>query len=383
MIKPLTSLRFLFALMVFGDHLQFFDFAQYPQFKEWHYRIIGEGFIGVSFFFILSGFILSLNYDEKLLSRQVSFREFWVARIARVYPLHLLTLLLALVLEVANTEQVSDFFADPAASVVTFLGNAALIHSFVPDPNYFFAYNSPSWSISDEMFFYFAFPVIILLFIRNKALLRYGFLLFLAIPALMYFSPSEGHHKYLYINPFFRIVDFVLGIVLHQLYKGRCLSRLYTSKAGATAMELLSIGAFVAVFHYHNFVPVVYRYSCYYWVPMALIIFSFAHSRGYLSGLFSAKFLVLLGEISFSFYLIHQLVIRFVVSRNDSYDVVDDNYVLTGFIFIISLVLSFLLHKFVEIPCNRYIKEKYRTSRFAPARALVAPTAAAEPAPTA
>ena len=78
MIKPLTSLRFLFALMVFGDHLQFFDFAQYPQFKEWHYSVIGEGFIGVSFFFILSGFILSLNYDERLLSRKVSLREFWV-----------------------------------------------------------------------------------------------------------------------------------------------------------------------------------------------------------------------------------------------------------------------------------------------------------------
>ena len=50
-------------------------------------------------------------------------------------------------------------------------------------------------------------------------------------------------------------------------------------------MELFSIGAFVAVFHYHNYVPVVYRYSCYYWGPMALVIFSFAHSRGYVSAL--------------------------------------------------------------------------------------------------
>ncbi|OGX81795.1 acyltransferase family protein [Hymenobacter glacialis] len=383
MIKPLTSLRFLFALMVFGDHLQFFDFAQYPQFKEWHYRVIGEGFIGVSFFFILSGFILSLNYDERLLSRKVSLREFWVARIARVYPLHLLTLLLALALEIANTEQASDFFADPADSVATFLGNAALLHSFVPDPNYFFAYNAPSWSISDEMFFYFAFPFIILLFIRNKALLRYSFLLFLAIPAFMYFSPGQSHHKYLYINPFFRIVDFVLGIFLHQVYKASYLGRLYRSRAGATAMELLSVGAFVAVFYYHNYVPVVYRYSCYYWVPMALVIFSFAHSWGYVSAMLSGKALVLLGEISFSFYLIHQLVIRYVVSRNDVYDFVEDSYVLTGVIFLISLGLSYLLHKYVEIPCNRYLKEKYRRSRFAAAPAAAAPTAAAEPAPTA
>ena len=149
-----------------------------------------------------------------------------------MYPLHLLTLLLALALEIANTEQASDFFADPADSVATFLGNAALLHSFVPDPNYFFAYNAPSWSISDEMFFYFAFPFIILLFIRNKVLLRYSFLLFLAIPAFMYFSPEQSHHKYLYINPFFRIVDFVLGIFLHQVYRAGYLGQLYRSRAG-------------------------------------------------------------------------------------------------------------------------------------------------------
>ena len=65
---------------------------------------------------------------------------------------------------------------------------------------------------------------------------------------------------------------------------------------------------------------------------------------------FSGKALVLLGEISFSFYLIHQLVIKYVVSRNDRYDFVEDNYVLTAVIFVISLGLSYLLHKYVEIP---------------------------------
>ena len=174
MIKPLTSLRFLFALMVFCSHLQFFDYAEYPTFKEIQYYVTGEGFLGVSFFFILSGFILSLNYDDRLLSRQVTFREFWVARIARVYPLHLATLLIALAMVIEGTEQWKDFFADPAASTVTFLSNASLIHAFIPVPEYFFSYNVPSWSISDEMFFYFAFPFIIFLFVRNKVLLRFG-----------------------------------------------------------------------------------------------------------------------------------------------------------------------------------------------------------------
>lgn len=378
MIKPLTSLRFLFAFMVFGSHLQFFDSAEYLIFK----RVMAEGFVGVSFFFILSGFILSLNYDEKLLTRQVTFREFWVARIARVYPLHLVTLLLAVGLVIDRAEHWGDFFIDPTASTVMFLSNAALIHAFIPVPDYFFSYNSPSWSISAEMFFYFSFPFIIFLFVRNKVLLRYGWLLFLAVPTMMYFSPYDSHHRFMYINPFFRIIDFVLGILLHQVYKHRYISALYNSRLGATLMELLSFGVFGVLFHYRGLVPMGYHFSAYYWLPMVLIIFSFAHQGGYLSAAFSARIWVWLGEISFSFYLIHQLTIRYLLTLNDRHDFVGSNRVLAIIMFVVSLVLSYGLHKFVELPYNRYIKARYKRSRFAPAPALVAvPVAEAIPVP--
>lgn len=88
MIDTLTSLRFIFALMVFGAHCYVID-----DFFDAHF--FKEGFVGVSFFFVLSGFILSYNYREKLLERRISRRTFWVARIARIYPLHWLTLFVA------------------------------------------------------------------------------------------------------------------------------------------------------------------------------------------------------------------------------------------------------------------------------------------------
>ena len=88
-------------------------------------------------------------------------------------------------------------------------------------------------------------------------------------------------------------------------------------------------------------------------------------------------------EISLSFYLIHQLVIRYGVGQNDVHDFIEDSYVLTGVIFAISLGLGYLLHKFVKIPGNRYVKKTCRPSRFAAAPALASPTAVAEPAPTA
>ncbi|MFD2721969.1 hypothetical protein ACFST9_24845 [Hymenobacter monticola] len=91
---------------------------------------------------------------------------------------------------------------------------------------------------------------------------------------------------------------------------------------------------------------------------------------------------MLLGEISFSFYLIHQLVIRWLKYENDQRGLFDNMYVMTALIFGLSLGLSYLLHRYVELPCNRYIKARYKRSRFAapaPLAAPAAPASVAEP----
>ena len=74
--------------MVFGAHCYVID-------SSFDAHFFKEGFVGVSFFFVLSGFIIAYNYQEKLLEKTATKRTFWVARLARIYPLHLLTLLIA------------------------------------------------------------------------------------------------------------------------------------------------------------------------------------------------------------------------------------------------------------------------------------------------
>ena len=91
MIDPLTSLRFIFAMMVFGAHCYVIDNCFDTHFFK-------EGFVGVSFFFVLSGFIIAYNYQKKLDEKKIPKRTFWVARIARVYPLHWLNLFIAVIL---------------------------------------------------------------------------------------------------------------------------------------------------------------------------------------------------------------------------------------------------------------------------------------------
>lgn len=376
MIKPLTSLRFLFAFMVFASHLQLFDAATYPWYTKWYELVIGEGFVGVSFFFMLSGFILSLNYDARLLSRQVSFREFWVARIARVYPLHFVTMLLALLFMLYSAEPYGGPFENLATGLHVLFANATLTHAFIPDGAYYFSYNSLSWSISDEMFFYFTFPFVVFLLVRNKLLLHWGWLLFLAVPLLMQVAQEFEFHKLFYINPFFRLVDFLIGIALHQVYKQGFVGQAYRSRLGATVLEVLALASFVTVFHFHRDFTIVYRYSCYYWLPIAFVIISFGYQRGYISTLLSGRTMVLLGEISFSFYLIHQLVIRWMKYENDKILLFDNMYVMSAVIFVLSLLLSYLLHRYVEKPSNKYIKARYKRSRFSPVPTLGTPALA-------
>lgn len=66
-----------------------------------------------------------------------------------------------------------------------------------------------------------------------------------------------------------------------------------------------------AFFVFHSYVPQVYRYSVYYWIPVSLLIGVFSMSSGPFARLLSHPRLVQLGEVSFAFYLLHQIVIRY------------------------------------------------------------------------
>ena len=215
MIKPLTSLRFLFAFMIFVHHMTFLAKSKSATLRWIHESILKEGFIGVSFFFILSGFILAYNYRDSMLNQKISKSNFYVARIARIYPLHLLTLLIAVPITIKNADfQLSLWFKQ-------LFFNSTLTQSFVPMKKIYFSFNSPSWSISNELFFYLLFPFLLVLISKLK-ILKYskGLLtpFLLLLPILMLVFPPIYYKDLFYINPFFRVFDFIIGILLFELY---------------------------------------------------------------------------------------------------------------------------------------------------------------------
>lgn len=353
MIKPLTSLRFVFAFMVFLDHVCTSGLSVDIHMKWLSDNVFQEGYIGVGFFFMLSGFILAYNYKSKFSIKEIDKKNFWIMRLARVYPLHLLTLYLSvpLVLMLWNYNL--------TGIQLPFFLNLFLLQSYILPPfEYYWSFNTVSWSISDEMFFYFLFPFIINFLNRKKELLITMVILAgVAIPFLMLKTSSmDMRPVWFYIHPIFRIVDFLIGILLYEIYLKMKSNKILKF---ASILEFSAVLLFVLFFLFHNSVPQVYRYSCYYWLPISSIILIFSFQKGFFSRLFSNKHLVYLGEISYGFYMFHALVIQYFIILNTSYSVIDNYYLLVFFMLCFSIFLSAISHTAFEKPINKYIIKRF------------------------
>jgi len=149
-LRPLTALRFMAALWVvlytFWPNL---DVSFMP-------NLAAKGYLGVELFFVLSGFILSHVYLHAFAEKRFSYRGFLWARIARVYPLHVFTLLGVMALGLAAVFVGMSIDAS-VLSWKSLPAHLLMLHAwgFASEAGW----NHPSWSISAEWFAYLAFPL--------------------------------------------------------------------------------------------------------------------------------------------------------------------------------------------------------------------------------
>lgn len=271
----------------------------------------------MSFFFVLSGFILTRVYPS-LPDRQAVFR-FFVARFARLFPTHLLCLLLMIPL--VGVEFTTKNWISLATAVT-------LLQSWVPDIKPLM-FNYPAWSISTEAFFYASFPLL-LIAARRRPILVFCLSLLPAAAAIFAFMPDLNHlitpegapackaTLVLTMNPLVRLSEFVGGILVALLTEKN--SRLETisnyRRTLTMACAVMIPAAFSANFYLaplnQGFLsPLIYwmhQTGCI--LPYALLIAVASLRSGLLQRMLSNRFLVHLGNLSFAMYMVHAPLIN-------------------------------------------------------------------------
>lgn len=352
-IKPLTSFRFIFAVMVFVSHADILR-DDSPEMMWLFDNVLKEGYIGVTFFFVLSGFILSYTYHERISGKEIALKTFLVKRIARIYPMHLLTFCVMIPLIIRETPDYSliDFMKHTVV-------NAFLFQSFIPLESYYFSFNGPSWSLSVEMFFYVLFPLMVV-GLHRLPIKRAGSMLAVAmliIPVLMIMVGETFQHFLFDINPLARLVDFAIGMFIFRVFEE---VRLKNIDLNYSFFEWASILVMIFFFVLHKYVPQVFRYSAYYWIPISLIIFIFAFQKGIVSSIFSHRALVWLGELSFGFYMWHMVVMRYLIAVNFKFFNFNNSFLLLFIVFLTTVILSYGSFILFERPIIEYVRKKLK-----------------------
>ena len=361
-LDSLTGLRFFAALgVVIGHGHEHFG----SPLGIAHYFALGQA---VSLFFVLSGFVLTYNYNGPTFS----VWNFWVARIARIWPMFAFGVLLMLTIRAAGIGlRMTTALGQPTIEYPTsdglireLLGVANLFDPsmwgyIVPGP-----INPPDWTVSVEFFFYLLFPVIVAYPWGLVAALLLWVVVTL-VGVFLYATCGMGplecyfQHAIYFANfPPFRLIEFLAGIYAARLMMRRSQ---YRSAAYWIALELVGVaasafGAFIApgLLRSGQLHPIMYSVvnSSSASLGFVLLIYACGHGRGPISKLLSLSWVRYGGEISYSLYILHYAVqTMFVHLFGQAIDPI-----VRSLFYLATIAAAVLAYEAIEVPCRRWIR---------------------------
>jgi peptidoglycan/LPS O-acetylase OafA/YrhL len=356
-ISSLTALRGIAALWVVFFHIDvLFFYRDYGAFIPHGFTgLITKGYLWVDFFFLLSGFIISYVYSEQLtqrLNRKQNVLQYLKARFFRLYPLHMFTLLILVIVffvwpyifnGIEKDGSWQTFFA-PSAIV----DNVFMIHAM--NQHAYLSWNIVSWSIAAEFWTYIIAIGIIPLVVKYKWKACTAILVLAIAILFSLFYNLERKLDITFNYGWLRcLAEFSLGTILYFLY----LSPSIRKACGKVWLFPLVAGFILIHFHFNGNDLLV--------LPLfGLLILSAAVSEGNVYRFFNSKILTYLGKISYSIYMMHGvwfMVFWFTIPYLKNYLNVDYLYLIRpsiAVLFISITVLSAsLAHTHVEVKFRR------------------------------
>lgn len=345
-IPALTGMRAVACLLVVLSHLRL------PGSTGLILEFERNGFVGVTFFFILSGFVLAYNHEDAFGGmRAKAIWSYAVSRFARVYPTYALAI-------------VAVWWIGGAAGPLWLY--LAALQSWSPDVYVAYGIVGPSWSIGVEVFLYAAFPLLAILLGRLTArrspaylltasvivavlmLLAAGIFVATGASALPITNPASAH-RWLYRMPSSRLGDFLLGMIAALMVSQyeHVVRRWATSirTAGYVASTVI-LGMLL-----HRPTP-AFAWDVAFAIPFVIVITWMAtEESGQAARFLGSKAMVFAGEVSFAFYLVHVPAAQYWQKLHAGHEWVD---YCAQFIFISLIAVGF--HFMIEKPLQKLIK---------------------------
>ncbi len=364
-IKALTGLRIVAAVWVVLFHFRPMLSDASPDFKDALSPVLNCGAQGVDLFFILSGFVLTWNYLDRMgqsWSTRATLHFLWL-RLARVWPVYLVTMHLAALLVILSQHvghvplpEVQDLTA------VSYLRQILLVQLWFQP---FFdgsSWDGPAWSISAEWLAYLLFGAVVLVIFRMQAVTRARSLTLLAFaaslpPVMLLLASGQFYTPWSWLP---RIVtQFIAGALACAAVRRLRLGDRARGAAGYGSVLLTA--AIVGILYLFDAHPITGLYDSSGVVDMLFVplVMTLAIGVGSLPRLLSTRLMVYGGQISFCLYMVHELVHTVWGWAVQQFELIPQEnpwkWNVIGLL-VIAVVASILLYHFVEEPARRWMR---------------------------
>lgn len=342
----LTGLRFVAAFYVLLFHLDMrtpYTFLPYGV-----QEILRQGALGVTLFFVLSGFILTYTYQDNsdaIHKKWEFFKVFQAKRLARIYPAYFAAIALTVVIGLASVL--------PENFATVFLLDTFMMNSYVPDLAFSW-FGGGGWSISTEIFFYLLFPILLPIISqiqskRQALILLILFSVLSAVPGyLCILSPKNFPSHLVTTFPLCRLAEFICGILAARL-----VFRFQWQVKPIVAVVALTLATlYLAKFGLRFRTHIVHHQVV---VPAFVLLIASVSRFGNNSAFrwMASKPMIYLGKISYAFYLM-QIPLFILVERFKEMNLISDtSFWIAPVVILLNFGLSILLFEFVEHPIHK------------------------------
>ncbi len=354
----LTFTRFIAALFVIiyhgiclGQNVAFFS-------SEYAYPFFIKGNTAVLYFFILSGFIFSINYVHKPLK----IKQYIADRFTRIYPVYFLGIFIVIILPIFSTLKnsgftnvslgvlVDNFKGYIAENKMGLMSNVTMTQTWFYDHRY--SINPPNWSLSVEVFFYMVFPILFFSIRQKLQKINFNIVLVLAGLLVVFMDYYSKHFVKFFSTPLGYIQYFILGVVVGLV----TVQKTYAEVAKFRNYIFFSV--FGLFFIDYAFLDSLINSKSYvfYVGGFVLIIVSLILINK--NSILNSPHFKLMGDISYAMYILNIPVVIYLENLSNYSN---EQFSMIFFIsLLITILLAYLVNRYFETPLKNILRNRLK-----------------------